>query len=110
MSDLVSSPRVNSQPLPAARAVIWRDGWLAVIGWVGILLLGVGWFNQMLFGDAAKSLPYIECLPQRPSAPQAVKCESVGITQYPTWVFAKQQYAGVLSLAELARLSRYKAL
>ena len=57
MSDLVSSPRVNSQPLSTSRAVIWRDGWLAVIGLVGILLLGVWWFKQLLFGDAAKSLP-----------------------------------------------------
>lgn len=65
------------------------------------------WQQKMLFGDAAKSLPYIECSPQRPSAPQALNCESAGITRYPIWVFSKQQYAGVLSLAELARLSRY---
>ena len=66
------------------------------------------WQQKMLFGDAAKSLPYIECSPERPSAPQAFNCESAGITHYPTWIFAKQQYAGVLSLAELARLSRYR--
>ena len=66
------------------------------------------WQQKMLFGDAAKSLPYIECSPQRPSAPQALNCESAGITHYPTWVFANQQYAGVRSLAELARLSGYK--
>ena len=58
MSDLVSSPRVNSQHLPVSRAEVRRDGRLVVIGWVGILLMGVWWFNQLPLAELARLSGY----------------------------------------------------
>ena len=34
------------------------DGWFAIIGWVGILLMGVWWFNQLSLVELARLSGY----------------------------------------------------
>jgi thiol-disulfide isomerase/thioredoxin len=41
--------------------------------------------EKALFGKSAEKLPYVEC--QTPQQKQNALCNSVGITEYPTWIF-----------------------
>ena len=63
--------------------------------------------QKKLFGGSVKRLPYIECSPGGPQAPQAQECKDKNIESYPTWIMDGQRYTGVLPLDELARLSKF---
>jgi len=65
--------------------------------------------QKALFGTSVKHLPYVECSPGGPSAPQAKECKEKNIQSYPTWFINGQRLTGVLSLDELARQSKYNA-
>jgi hypothetical protein len=61
--------------------------------------------QKALFGDAADSLPYVECsTPDRQNQTQA--CIDAGIKSYPTWVFADgSRLSGLNSLEKLAEVT-----
>jgi uncharacterized membrane protein/glutaredoxin len=63
--------------------------------------------QKKLFGSSVKRLPYIECSPGGPQAPQAEVCKNNNIESYPTWVIDGQRRTGVLALDELAQLSKF---
>jgi uncharacterized membrane protein len=63
--------------------------------------------QKRLFGAAAERLPYVECSPDGPRAPQAPICDAMQIQGYPTWIINGRRYEGVLSPDDLARLSGY---
>lgn len=58
--------------------------------------------QKALFGNAEKSLPYVECsLPNRGG--QTGECTEAGIQSYPTWEFTGgDRVSGVVPLEELA--------
>jgi hypothetical protein len=59
--------------------------------------------QKRLFGASAHRLPYIECSPGGPNAPQSPLCTRAGVRSYPTWVIDGRAFVGeVLSLARLA--------
>jgi len=64
--------------------------------------------QKELFGSSVRRLPYIECSPGGPRAPQAPECDAAGVKSYPTWFINGQRYVGVRSLDELAQSSQYK--
>jgi uncharacterized membrane protein/glutaredoxin len=63
--------------------------------------------QKKLFGGSVKRIPYIECSPGGPQAPQAEVCKNNNIESYPTWVIDGQRRTGVLPLDELAQLSKF---
>jgi glutaredoxin len=63
--------------------------------------------QKKLFGASVKRIPYIECSPGGPQAPQAEVCMNNNIESYPTWVINGQRRTGVLALDELAQLSKF---
>ena len=65
--------------------------------------------QKELFGASEKRLPYIECSPAGPSAPQATECKEKDIKGYPTWIINGTRYTGLLSLDTLAQYSNYKS-
>lgn len=64
--------------------------------------------QKEMFGSSAQRLPYIECSPYGPRAPQASLCNEMKIKSYPTWIINGRRYVGVLTLDELARYSEFK--
>jgi uncharacterized membrane protein len=64
--------------------------------------------QKELFGASVKRIPYIECSPSGPNAPQATECKEKDIKSYPTWVINGTRYSGTLSLDTLAQHSNYK--
>lgn len=58
------------------------------------------------FGEAAAEVPYVECDP-RGSSPRPDLCERVNVRAYPTWVIGEARHEGVLTIADLARLSGF---
>ena len=79
----------------------------------GVLFYGASWCphcqeQKRLFGASARRLPYIECSPAGPNAPQAPSCNIAGVQTYPTWVIKGRRIVGqVLSLAELANATGF---
>jgi len=79
----------------------------------GALFYGASWCphcqeQKRLFGASARRLPYVECSPAGPNAPQAPSCNIAGVQSYPTWVINGRTFVGeVLSLAQLADASRF---
>jgi len=63
--------------------------------------------QKKLFGSSVKRLPYVECSPGGPQAPQASICKEKDISSYPTWVVNGQRQTGVLALDTLAQLSKF---
>lgn len=63
--------------------------------------------QKQLFGDAALSLPYIECDPRGVNA-QVDVCSAVGINAYPTWQINGEFYLGAQPLKRLAILSGFE--
>jgi uncharacterized membrane protein len=81
---------------------------------IGAKFYGASWCEhcqqqKRFFGKAASRLPYIECKPGGPSAPLTTQCRDAYIASFPTWVVKDRRVEGVLSLAELAELSGFKA-
>ena len=63
--------------------------------------------QKVLFGDAAKQIPYVECDP-RGENPQPKLCQDKQIKSFPTWEFNNQLYEGQKTLDQLADLTGYK--
>jgi glutaredoxin len=79
----------------------------------GAVFYGASWCphcqeQKRLFGASAERLPYVECSPGGPNAPQSTSCRAAGIRTYPTWVINGRTFVGeVLSLAQLADVSAF---
>lgn len=65
--------------------------------------------QKELFGPSSARIPYIECSPGGPRAPQAQACNEAGIKSYPTWIINGQRYSGIQSLDSLAQYSNFKS-
>lgn len=65
--------------------------------------------QKELFGPSSSRVPYIECSPGGPRAPQAQACNDAGIKSYPTWIINGQRYSGIQSMDSLAQFSNYKS-
>lgn len=63
--------------------------------------------QKTLFGPAAKDLPYVECDAKGVNARPDL-CQKVGVKAFPTWVIGDQRREGVVSLADLAALSKFR--
>jgi thiol-disulfide isomerase/thioredoxin len=80
----------------------------------GVLFYGASWCphcqeQKRLFGASARRLPYVECSPAGPNAPQAPSCNIAGVQSYPTWVINGRKIVGqVLTLAQLADASGFR--
>jgi uncharacterized membrane protein/glutaredoxin len=61
-----------------------------------------------LFGSSVKRIPYVECSPGGPNAPQAQVCKDKSIQSYPTWIINGQRYTGVQPLDTLAQLTKFE--
>jgi glutaredoxin len=64
--------------------------------------------QKNLFGSSAKRIPYVECSPGGPKAPQAQECKDRNIQSYPTWIINGQRHTGVQSLDTLSQLSNFQ--
>lgn len=78
----------------------------------GVKFYGAYWCphcqqQKALFAAAARRLPYVECSPHGPQAPQATACLAENVKNYPTWVADGWRYERILSVAELAKLSGF---
>ena len=79
----------------------------------GAVFYGASWCphcqeQKRLFGASARRLPYVECSPAGPNAPQAPSCNIAGVQSYPTWVINGRTMVGeVLTLAQLAEASKF---
>lgn len=79
----------------------------------GALFYGASWCphcqeQKRIFGASVDRLPYIECSPAGPNAPQLPSCSRAGVSTYPTWVIDGRTTVGeVLSLAQLAAASGF---
>lgn len=63
--------------------------------------------QKQLFGNAALSIPYIECDARGMNA-QVDLCNTVGINAYPTWQINGDFYLGVQPLWRLATISGFE--
>jgi uncharacterized membrane protein/Zn ribbon nucleic-acid-binding protein len=64
--------------------------------------------QKKLFGSSVNRVPYVECSPGGPRAPQAPVCKEKNIESYPTWIINGQRYTGVQPLDQLAQISHYQ--
>ena len=64
--------------------------------------------QKHLFGSSEKRIPYVECSPGGPKAPQAPTCKQNNIQSYPTWIINGRRYTGVQPLDVLAQLSNFQ--
>lgn len=61
--------------------------------------------QKKMFGAAGRYLPYVECAPNGPRAPQATECVAEQIKGYPTWIINGNRYQRMLSVKQLAAMS-----
>lgn len=61
--------------------------------------------QKTLFGTAARHLPYVECAPNGPRAPQATECVAADIKGYPTWIIHGNRYRRMLSVEQLGKMA-----
>jgi uncharacterized membrane protein len=64
--------------------------------------------QKHIFGASERRLPYVECSPGGPNAPQSQACKDKNIQSYPTWIINGQRYTGVQPLDTLAQLSKFE--
>lgn len=64
--------------------------------------------QKKLFDGSVNRIPYVECSPGGPNAPQAEVCSNKNIQSYPTWIIDGQRYTGVQPLDALAQLSHFQ--
>jgi len=78
----------------------------------GAIMYGAYWCShcytqKQLFGkDAYKSIPYVECAEDGKDS-QKSTCDAEGVTGYPTWRVAGQEFSGTQTLQSLAEASGY---
>lgn len=65
--------------------------------------------QKQFFGNAAPSLPYVEC-DARGVNPRVELCNAVGISAYPTWQINGEFYLGVQPIWRLAVLSGFEEM
>jgi uncharacterized membrane protein/glutaredoxin len=92
----------------------WIHGLVQHLAKIDAKFYGASWCphcmeQKELFGASARELPYVECSPGGPQAPQARACEQMGIKSYPTWIINGERYTGTQSLDNLAQISKYKS-
>jgi len=63
--------------------------------------------QKALFEASAERLPYVECTPGGRGGPVNPACVANEVTNYPTWIIRGSRHTGVISVAELARLSGF---
>ena len=63
--------------------------------------------QKELFGSAAKSLDFVEC-DSALEGSNPDECAGKGIEVYPTWSYEGQQYRGVQSLSQLAKIAKFE--
>jgi uncharacterized membrane protein/glutaredoxin len=78
----------------------------------GAVMYGAYWCphcteQKVLFGDAAKDLPYVECDPKGVNARPDL-CEKAGVKSFPTWVMGDKRREGVQSPQALAEFSNFQ--
>ena len=91
----------------------WVRGLAEHLSQIDAKFYGASWCphcndQKKLFGSSTKRIPYVECSPGGPNAPQAQVCREKGIQSYPTWIINGQRYTGVQQLDALAQLSKYQ--
>jgi uncharacterized membrane protein len=59
------------------------------------------------FGSAAKDIPYVECDPKGAN-PRPDLCRQAGVKAFPTWVINGQTRQGVMTLDQLAEMSKFR--
>lgn len=64
--------------------------------------------QKELFEASAYRLPYVECSPEGRTGPMNFTCVANEVKDYPTWVINGRRYVGLVSVDELARLSRFE--
>ncbi len=64
--------------------------------------------QKALFTASVERLPYVECTPDGRRAGMHIDCVTRQIQDFPTWIIGGERYTGVLSVAQLAALSRFK--
>ena len=92
----------------------WIRGLVEHLGKTDAKFYGASWCphcteQKELFGPSSSRVPYIECSPGGPRAPQAQACNDAGIKSYPTWIINGQRYSGIQSLDSLAQYSNYNS-
>jgi uncharacterized membrane protein/glutaredoxin len=91
----------------------WTRGLAEHLSSIDAKFYGASWCphcteQKHLFGSSMKRIPYVECSPGGPNAPQAQACKDKGIQSYPTWIINGQRYMGVQPLDTLAQLSKFE--
>ncbi len=64
--------------------------------------------QKTLFEASVERLPYVECTPDGRRGVLNFDCVANDVRDYPTWIIDGRRYTGVLSVAQLAALSRFK--
>jgi len=64
--------------------------------------------QKKLFDGSVDRIPYVECSPGGPNAPQAEVCKDKNIQSYPTWIINGERYTGVQPLDALAQVSHFE--
>jgi glutaredoxin len=64
--------------------------------------------QKKMFGSSVTRIPYVECSPGGPQAPQAQVCKDKNIESYPTWIINGQRYTGVQPLDTLAQMTHFE--
>ncbi len=77
----------------------------------GAVMYGAFWCpacraQKAQFGPAADQVPYVECDSTGVNA-RPEQCARVGVRRYPTWMIHGTRHEGLLTLDELATLSRF---
>ena len=64
--------------------------------------------QKEMFGSSVNRLPYVECSPGGPQAPQAQVCNDKNVESYPTLIINGQRYVGVQPLDTLAQITKFQ--
>ena len=118
MGAIALAPRiVAASAVPATFAqsthqTISAQGLAAHLKKINAKMYGAYWCpactkQKELFGNAFKSVQYIEC-DARGTNPKPELCKQANIRAYPTWEINGKKYEGVFPLSALAQLSGYQ--
>jgi uncharacterized membrane protein len=98
--------------MPSAEAPGYQGALAQHLRDTGAVMYGAYWCShcieqKTLFGPAAKDLPYVECDAKGVNARPDL-CQKVGVKAFPTWLIGDERREGVVSLADLAALSKFR--